>query len=506
MLNVEQGLPFSALDEGLLQEVRRWKSYHLSEVFAQDQQRQARFSFQYRQLKLDLSGQCIDESVLEQLQQVAAEADLSGAIESLFSGKKVNNTEQREALHMALRAPLDTALPIPQEYIRQAKLEQARMKEFCQQFQSEDYCNHRGEGFADVVLVGIGGSYLGPKLCYEALKPYHHGSIKLHFLANLDPCEFYDLTDGLAPERTLVVVASKTFTTLETMKNATALRAWLVEGGVTEETLSRHLVAVTADKQKARDFGVVDEHIFSLWDWVGGRFSLWSAIGLPLMLATSSEVFDALLAGAYSMDEHFYEAPHAENMPVLLALVDIWNINYRGMTTRAVVPYSHRLGAFSEYLKQLEMESNGKSVDRNGRPVNYQTACSVWGGVGTLGQHAFFQLLHQGTQEMPIEFVCIEQAERELYDHHQWLNANLKGQMTALRVGTFQQRDIEGYGEVAGSKAASLITLEELTPEALGALIALYEHKVYAQAVIWHINPFDQYGVELGKSLANSEF
>ena len=486
-------------------EAKRWQHQHLSSAFMADSQREQAFTYSHQLLELDLSGQCIDRQVLDQLFSLANEMGMNEAIESLFCGEKVNNTEGRAALHMALRCPKDSVLPIPKQYIDLAQNERAKMQQFCQVFQSGRYLTASGECFTDIVLVGIGGSFLGPKLAYDALKPYHHADFKLHFLANLDPCEFYDLVEEINPLTTLVVVASKTFTTLETLKNAESLKRWLLEGGISPHEIARHLVALTANTAKAKAFGVLEENIFTLWDWVGGRFSSWSAIGLPLMLATSIDTFNNVLAGAYSMDEHFYQVPQQKNLPILLALIDIWNINFRGVSTRAVVPYSHRLSNFSEYLKQLEMESNGKSVNRDGKAIEYQTACSVWGGIGTLGQHAFFQLLHQGTQEMPIEFIRIIEPERELDDHHQWLNANLKGQMLALRDGTYQQSNVANYGQVAGSKAASLITLQKLTPQALGALMAMYEHKVYAQAVIWQINPFDQFGVELGKGLAKKE-
>jgi len=488
---------------------------HLRERFDRDPGRFRKFSLTLNGMLLDYSKQCIEEETMRLLAELARECELEAWRTRMLTGARVNASEDRAALHVALRAGTPVRFE-GQDVTREVAAVLADMRRFARGVRSGRIRGAAGRAFTDVVNLGIGGSDLGPRLACEALKYCSRSGPRAHFVSNVDGSAIADALARLTPATTLVVISSKTFGTQETLLNAAAVRAWL-ERGLKGKAV-RHLCAVTADPERAAAFGVPADRIFRTWDWVGGRYSLCSAVGLPVALAIGMERFEELRAGARAMDEHFAQAPLEKNLPVVLGLLEVWNVNFLGCGARAVLPYDERLRWLPAYLQQLEMESCGKSVTRDGAPAGHATAPITWGGVGTDSQHACFQWLHQGSAVVPADFIACCRPHHRLRGHHQALLANFFAQTEALARGMDAEQAAagmraQGLQEAAvrrllphrvfdGNRPTTSILLDELTPRALGALIALYEHKVFVQSVIWNVNAFDQWGVELGKSLA----
>ena len=445
-------------------------------------------------LHMDVSRQRVDEEALDALVALADECDLRSAIENLFRGAVVNASEDRAALHTAMRAPRGER---PEAVAEAIEAEQARVLDFAARVRAGKCRGATGKPFSAVVHIGIGGSRLGPELVVKALG----GGLDVRFLSNVDGNAAIRAFAGLDPDETLIIVASKSFETLETEINAGYARSWLLERTGDANAVGTHFVAVTANIDAARRFGVAEEQCFAIWDWIGGRYSLWSAVGLPIILALGTSGFRELLDGAHRMDRHFRSAPLRENLPALLALLGIWNGNFLGASTHAVLPYDHRLATLPAFLQQLEMESNGKSVTNDGDESQVHTAPIIWGGEETDGQHAFHQLLHQGTRAFSADFIAVVDPGHELIDQHRWLLANCLGQGEAMATGAASSEHAP-HRDVAGKHPSTTILLDRLDARNLGMLLALYEHKVFCQSVIWHTNAFDQWGVELGKQLA----
>ncbi len=484
----------------LVEHQRAASGLHLREFFAADPERFRKFSLAAGDMLLDYSRQAVSDETMRLLVALARECGLEAEVTRLFAGARVNATENRAALHTALRADAPVLLD-GRDVTRDVAGTLAAMRRFATGVRAGRVKGATGRAFTDVVNVGIGGSDLGPRLACEALAPRAKGGPRLHFVSNVDGAAISSTLAALDPRATLLIVASKTFTTQETMANARTALAWL-EKQLGRKAAVRHLCAVTADSARAAAFGVPVERVFPLWDWVGGRYSLWSAVGLPVALAAGMKAFEDLLAGARAMDEHFRTAPLERNLPVVLALLEVWNATFRGVTSRAVLPYDERLRLLPAYLQQLEMESCGKHVTRDGRAVDYATAPLTWGGAGTDGQHAYFQWLHQGTQAIAADFITCCRPHHRLRGHHDILLANFLAQMQALAFGTTGTGKLPPHQVFEGDRPSTAILLDELSPRALGGLIALYEHKVFAQSVLWNVNAFDQWGVELGKQLA----
>lgn len=488
------------------------RDQRMEEWFRTDPLRAKRFSATAAGLTLDYSRNRITERSLQLLLDLAATCSLPSRIGAMFGGASINLTENRPALHTALRDDGARAGGLAAKEIP-ALLE--RMAVTVDAVHSGRWLGHDGQRIETVVNIGIGGSDLGPAMASQALTPYRVESLQSRFLSNIDGSAFAKTIQGLNPATTLFIIESKTFTTQETRENALAARAWCLDHGVPQDQLDKHFMAVSTNLPAAREFGIDPQNTFPLWDFVGGRFSLWSAIGLPLALGIGMSRFRELLAGGRAMDEHFLHAPLAENLPVILALIGIWNINFLGASAQAVIPYDEFLQRFPAYLQQLEMESNGKSVRLNGEPALHKTATAIFGEAGTNTQHSFHQLLHQGMHLIPVDFIMPAKSHHPLGSHHRLLFANCLSQARALMKGKtlaevcdemrargFDEEDIRRLAPhrvIPGNKPSNLILLEQLTPATLGALIALYEHKVFAQSVIWDINAFDQWGVELGK-------
>jgi len=460
------------------------------------------FSHQAAGLLVDLSKQRIDSDIKSELLNLAESRALPQRIEELFTGACVNTTEQRPALHTALRAaPEDRP-----EIAADVAAVQARLNELVAKVRDGRWLGYSGKALTDVVHIGIGGSHLGPELATLALASQSFSSPRIHFVANVDRAALDAVLRGLNPERTAFIIASKSFSTLETRINAASARSWFLERVGRLDAIARHFIAISSNTTAAAEFGIESANTFEVWDWVGGRFSLWSAVGLPVMLAIGVSGFQQLLAGAAAMDDHFRHTALADNLPVLMALTGIWNYNFLGVTNHAILPYSERLRLLPDYLQQLEMESNGKSVSISGESVTNHTMPILWGGRGTNGQHAFYQLLHQGSRSFTADFILTtagEDASAQVADHQRWLLANGLGQSQAMAQG---QDDPDPHKVVAGGHATTTIVLPQLSPFSLGALLALYEHKVFCQGVIWDINSFNQWGVELGKRLAKPIF
>jgi len=445
---------------------------------------------------LDMSKQRLDRPVMDALLALARQQGLAEQIEGLFAGEHVNTTEDRPALHTALRAAAGERPAIAEVAVEDAL---ARLLEFARRVRSGGFRGYTGRAITDVVHIGIGGSNLGPELVVEALGSASGSAIRCHFVANIDAEALAAALAGCDPATTLFVVVSKSFSTLETRVNSQSARSWLVERTADPEAVRRHFVAVTANTGAAAEFGISEPMIYPMWDWVGGRYSLWSAVGLPIALDPGPESFQSLLAGARDLDRHFRTTPLERNVPVLMALTGIWNYNFLGAATLAVLPYDRRLRLLPDYLQQLEMESNGKSVHHDGTPVGVHSMPVVWGGEETNGQHSFHQLLHQGTRAFTADFILTATPRHSPSGHHRWLLANGLAQSQAMMMGEASE---DPHRRVTGDKGTTTIMLERLTPYALGALLALYEHKVFCQGVIWNINSFDQWGVEVGKRLA----
>lgn len=472
------------------------------------------FSLRAAGLYLDYSKNRITEKTRTLLTHLARECNLPAKRDAMWAGENVNVTEQRAALHVALRAPRTMAFHDASGDVSHGVSDTlSRMRAFSDSVRSGAWVGATGKRIRHLINVGIGGSDLGPRMVCDALAVYGRHDLSAHFIANIDPTELARTLPSLDPESTLVVVCSKTFTTLETMTNARTIRAWFVEHGIPESELGRHFVAVSTNAEEAVRFGIRKENVFEFGEWVGGRYSLWSSIGLIIMLYLGARNFEALLAGAHAMDEHFRHAPLEANMPVLLGLLGVWYRNFFDAQTLSIAPYTDALQKLPPYLQQLDMESNGKSVQVDGTPVAWQTAPIIWGEPGTNGQHAYFQMLHQGTTLVPVDFIAVLEPQYDapgLLDHHRKLLANCFAQSEALLQGGSMATAEQAGGPLGaqrrfdGNRPSNTLVIDKLSPERLGALIALYEHKVFVQAAIWNINPFDQWGVELGKTLCRA--
>ena len=503
----------------LTQHAQSLKGQSIAALFAADPHRFRDFSLQLDDLTFDFSKHGITRQTMALLIQCAREAGVEGWREKLFAGEKVNQTEQRPALHMALRDFSHNTLMVDgKDVLAEVRAVRARVIAFAENIRSGALKGATGQKFSDIVNIGIGGSDLGPAMATRALSPFGAPGIACHFVSNIDGADIADTLARLDPARTLFIVSSKTFTTQETMTNAASARAWLV-AGLGEKAVALHFAAVSTRLDKVAEFGIAPERVFGFWDWVGGRYSLWSSIGLALVIAIGGQHFEDFLRGAESADTHFQTAPLEKNIPVVMAMLGVWYRNGLGYSSHAVIPYDQRLSRFTAYLQQLDMESNGKSVRRDGSPVTGDTGPVIWGEPGTNGQHAFFQLLHQGTSVVPVDFIVAAMPTAADSHHHELLVANCLAQGEALMRGrplleveAILRQQGMAAAEIAalaphkmfpGNRPSSTFMHKSLTPFALGRLVALYEHKVFVQAVIWDINPFDQWGVELGKELAS---
>ena len=484
---------------------------HLRELFAKDPKRGERLTAEAAGLFLDYSKNLITDQTIKLLLQLAEECGLRERIEAMFGGEKINLTENRAVLHVALRAPRDASIPVDgKNVVPEVHAVLARMADFSNRVRRGEWKGHTGKRIRNVINIGIGGSDLGPVMAYEALKHYSDRSLTFRFVSNVDGIDFVEATRNLDPVETLFIVSSKTFTTLETMTNAETARDWLLKRLGDRAAVAKHFAAVSTNAEKVSAFGIDTANMFGFWDWVGGRYSMDSAIGLSTMLAIGPENFRAMLDGFHQMDEHFRTAPFKSNLPVLLGLLVVWYTDFFDAQTIAVLPYEQYLKRFPAYLQQLTMESNGKHLTLEGKQVAYDTSPIFWGEPGTNGQHSFYQLIHQGTRLIPCDFIAFGHALTPLGRHHDMLLANVFAQAEALAFGkTPQQVKAEGTPEwlvphrvFAGNRPSNILLADELTPEVLGKLVALYEHSVFTQGVIWNINSFDQWGVELGKALA----
>jgi glucose-6-phosphate isomerase len=493
---------------------------HMRDLFAADPRRFQRFSLRFGDVLLDYSKNRITEETLRLLLQLAREADFERWRERMFSGDKINNTEGRAVLHVALRNPLDRPIFVDgQDVMPEVVRVREQMRGFSDAVRSGAWRGQTGERITDVVNIGIGGSDLGPVMVTEALKPYQQPGLGVHFVSNVDGTHIAETLKPLRPETTLFIVASKTFTTQETLSNALTARGWLV-GALGESAVARHFVALSTNEPAVSAFGIDPANMFAFWDWVGGRFSLWSAIGLSIAVAIGMDRFDELLAGGRAMDEHFRTAPLDANMPVLLALIGVWNSNFLGAETYAVLPYDQYLHRLPAYLQQADMESNGKYVTRDGKRVDYKTGPVLFGEPGTNGQHSFYQLIHQSTRLVPCDFIAPARSHNPIGEHHAILLSNFFAQTEALMEGKTEaeaRRELENQGITGeelealvlhkvfdGNRPTNSILVREIDPHTLGLLIALYEHKIFTQGVIWQVDSFDQWGVELGKQLAKA--
>lgn len=489
---------------------------HLRELFAADPERGSSYTLRVGDLHIDYSKHLVTEETLTLLRELAAATGVTGLRDAMFRGEKINVTEDRAVLHTALRAPRDAVIEVDGENVVPAvHAVLDRMASFCDKVRSGEWTGHTGKRIRTIVNIGIGGSDLGPAMAYEALRAYTRRDLSFRFVSNVDGADLHEAVHDLDPAETLFVIASKTFTTIETITNATSARAWLLTGlQAGPEAVAKHFVALSTNAEKVSDFGIDTANMFEFWDWVGGRYSYDSAIGLSLMIAIGPDRFREMLDGFHLVDEHFRTAPAEANVPLLMGLLGIWYDNFFDAQSHAVLPYSHYLSKFTAYLQQLDMESNGKSVDREGKAVDWQTGPVVWGTPGTNGQHAYYQLIHQGTKLVPADFVGfarpVPDLLSDLVPQHDLLMANFFAQTQALAFGkTPEEVRVEGVPEelvphktFKGNHPTTTILAEELTPSVLGQLVALYEHKVFVQGAVWNIDSFDQWGVELGKVLA----
>ncbi|WP_412476808.1 glucose-6-phosphate isomerase [Flavobacterium sp. TBRC 19031] len=505
--------------EKLTQHHAQIKNVSMKEMFAKDTQRAEKFHVQWQGFLVDYSKNIINQDTVNLLLDLAQEVKLQEAITQYFEGDAINQTENRAVLHTALRSQENQVVLVDgQNVMPEVFTVKNKIKAFSHEVISGQRKGFTGKPFTDVVNIGIGGSDLGPAMVVEALQ-FYKNHLNVHFVSNVDGDHVNEIIKKLNPETTLFVIASKTFTTQETLSNAETIRAWFLQSA-SQEDVAKHFVAVSTNIQKVTEFGINPDNIFPMWDWVGGRFSLWSAVGLSISLAVGFEHFDALLAGAHDMDNHFKKESFDKNIPVILALLTIWYNNFFGAESEALIPYTQYLQKLAPYLQQGIMESNGKSVGRDGKPVNYQTGTIIWGEPGTNSQHAFFQLIHQGTKLIPTDFIGFVKPLYGNEDHHNKLMSNFFAQTEALLNGKtesqvraeFETQNITGdkaeyllpFKVFTGNKPTNTILIDKLTPKSLGSLIALYEHKIFVQGVIWNIFSYDQWGVELGKQLANS--
>jgi glucose-6-phosphate isomerase len=495
--------------------------FTIRDLFALDNQRFEKLSLDSTGLLLDYSKNRLTTETLKLLQQLASEVELKNWITRLFQGEKVNNTEQRAALHIALRNRSNTTIKVDgKDVMPQVNAVLAKMRQFSNAIHHEQWRGYTGKPIQSIVNIGIGGSDLGPAMVVRALKRYQHPKLRGYFVSNVDSAHLAETLAEINPETTLFVVASKTFTTQETLLNAHSARQWLINHLGDEAAVAKHFVAISTAQQKVVDFGIDPNNIFEFWDWVGGRYSLWSAIGLSIALLIGMDNFEELLTGAHELDQHFATAPVEKNLPILMGLIEIWYTNFWGATSQAVLPYDYTLELFPAYLQQLAMESIGKRVTRTGQTVNYATAPILWGAPGNNGQHAFYQLLHQGTQLVPADFIIAIESQYQLPGHQNAVLSNALAQTHVLMKGrnaeeTRQSLQKSGIAPeeinqliphrlFLGNQPTNTLVYQKLTPRLLGTLIALYEHKVFVESVCWSINPFDQWGVELGKQVANT--
>lgn len=470
------------------------KDKRIQQLTESDPDRIDKMRICFEEITLDFSKQRVSAETLLLLEKLANEVRVKDSIDKLFAGSKINNTEDRAVLHTALR-DFHSMKP-------EVKNTLQRMKQFSDSVIEGSWKGFTNKPITDIVNIGIGGSHLGPEMVMTALS-YYSNHLKVHFISNIDGDHVQETLKGLDRETTLFIIVSKTFTTQETLTNSNTVRNWFLEDGSISD-ISKHFAAVSTNLQAVQDFGISPDTIFPMWNWVGGRFSLWSAVGLSICCGTGYQNFEKLLKGARNMDMHFKNASITENIPVIMALLSVWNTNFLKAETEAVIPYSHYLSQFVPYLQQLVMESNGKSTARDGTPIHYHTSPIVWGSAGTNAQHAYFQLIHQGTRLVPVEFIIFSESLFKDKDAHRKLMANCIAQSEALMKGTYGKFVENGFKSFEGNKPSTTLVIKKLTPESLGQLLALYEHKTFVQGVIWNICSFDQWGVELGKKIANS--
>ncbi len=506
--------------EALSRHQQQMKDVQLKDLFAGDDKRFERFSLQAGELFIDLSKNRITSETVKLLLDLAKESGVEERKRAMFAGEHINLTEDRPVLHVALRNRSNTPIYVDgHDVMPEVNAVLAQMERFAGAVRSGEWRGHTGERITDIVNVGIGGSHLGPQMAVTALHPFTTDTLRAHFVSNIDGAAMTDVLSGLRPETTLFIISSKTFTTQETMTNAHTARRWLVERLKSEEAVARHFVAVSTNLAKVAEFGISEENVFAFWDWVGGRYSLWSAIGLSIALAVGYGRFVELLEGAHEMDRHFFGTEPAHNAPMLMGLLGVWYGNFFGAESSAVLPYDESLRYLPSYLQQAFMESNGKDVDRAGQPVGWQTGAIIWGSPGTNGQHAYYQLLHQGTKLIPADFIVPAKPLHPLIEHHHILLSNFLAQTEALMLGRTPEQTrallaeqgapaerlelLTAAKSFRGNRPTTSILMPQLTPHALGNLIALYEHAIFTQGVVWDVNSFDQMGVELGKELAN---
>lgn len=507
--------------KALTQHHAQRKNTTIQDLFAQEKDRFANYSLTFNnEILVDFSKNNLTQETLGLLRQLTEECGLTQAKEAMFNGEKINRTENRAVLHTALRNRSNTPVLVDgKDVMPEVNAVLAKMKSFCERVISGEWKGYTGKAITDVINIGIGGSDLGPYMVTEALRPYKN-HLTMHFVSNVDGTHIAETLKKVNPETTLILVASKTFTTQETMTNALSARDWFLATAKDPAHVSKHFAALSTNAKAVAEFGIDTNNMFEFWDWVGGRYSLWSAIGLSIALSIGFENFEALLSGAHEMDKHFRNAPLAQNIPTTLALVGLWNTNFLGAQTEAILPYDQYLHRFAAYFQQGNMESNGKYVDRNGKVIHdYQTGPIIWGEPGTNGQHAFYQLIHQGTTLIPCDFIAPAQSHNPLSDHHNKLLSNFFAQTEALAFGKTKEqveaeflnagktladvKDIVPFKVFTGNKPTNSILVQKITPFSLGALIAMYEHKIFVQGVLFNIYSFDQWGVELGKQLAN---
>jgi glucose-6-phosphate isomerase len=485
------------------------ENVHLRELFAQNENRKSDFNIKFNDFDIDFSKNRINDTTLKLLLELAEEVGLKDAISKYFAGEKINATEGREVLHTALRAKREVIVD-GENVVEDVQATLSKIEAFTNKVVSGEWKGYTGKEITDVVNIGIGGSDLGPQMVVDALK-YYKTPLDIHFVSNVDGDHVSEVIKNLNPETTLFLIVSKTFTTQETITNAMTIKEWFLQSA-TEADVAKHFAAVSTNAEAVASFGIDADNVFTMWNWVGGRFSLWSAVGVSISLAVGFDNFKALLDGANEMDEHFESASFDENIPVVLALLSVWYNNFFGAETEAILPYSQYLEKLSPYLQQAIMESNGKSVDRNGDVIDYQTGTIVWGSTGTNMQHAFMQLVHQGTKLIPCDFIGYEESLYGKEEHHNKLMSNYYGQQEALASGKTKEEVVaEGKTEeavvpfkvFAGNKPSNSILIKKLTPKSLGSLVSMYEHKIFVQGIIWNIYSYDQWGVELGKVMAN---